>query len=286
MTTLSDNSFQRIRLWALAFCNQAWSAFRGGILSKRILLIILGMTMFFGMQVLVLLLRRRHGALDPFFIRFHCWVGLSVIVPLGSMFLGISALREDMERGGIVYILCRPVPKSAVFLGRTFGALLIGQVIAFTLISVSYGLAVFIGGMRGFGESISSLEYPAFLKAYLACALSITTLAALLGSITKRALIWGGAFVLIGELMGGAMAANTQMTALRSILVSDQTRHLALVNLPKAIVEPLIYRGIPPLGNVTQGELLWSLGRYIVICLVAGTIIFSLKEHSFKSGGN
>lgn len=293
MTTWSDDPGKAVRgstegrrahagLWLATFLHQFRWSLGTSLLSRRALLPAAGIALLLVMQLLIQAHRPSPHKVNLFFAGFQSWAGLSILIPLVSMYLGVSALLDDIEGGSMAYFLSRPAPRPALFLGRTAGAGAAALCFALLLAGASFL------GVRTLGLFVPALRHldlgqlPAFLAAAAAAALCFVALGALLGAITRRGLLWGFALVLGGELLGGALVAQNQVAGLRSILATDLVRQLAATLLPEAVRDGF-GRTLTPVAGVGAWTLLFDLVRYLGLCLGAGVFCFAAKEHPYRS---
>lgn len=116
------------------------------------------------------------GELDPVLLV----VGLGLVVPLIALLIGVSALREELEEGTIVHLVTRPVRRESVLITRLIAsaaAVVIVGAVALTLPLVVIGGAAGVWGIA--------------LQVTVLTALAYTSLFALLGAVTKRAVLLG-----------------------------------------------------------------------------------------------
>lgn len=116
-------------------------------------------------------------------------VGVGLVVPLASLIVGVGALRSELEEGTIVHLATRPVSREAVILTRIAGA---GAVATLTG-ALALSLAVPLIG----GPAVDA--WGAGLVAVLLAGAAYTSLFALLGVLTQRAILLGLAFLVAWE---------------------------------------------------------------------------------------
>ncbi len=272
-----------MRLWIVTLRTQFWWGFRRSLLSRRVLIPLLGFLPLWAMEVVVLVRRGNPHFLDRFFIYFHSWAFLSILLPLAALFLAVSALQDDREGGSLVYIVSRPAPRPAVPLGRAAGAGLASILLAFLFLAGS--LFLFSALRKGDpGDTLLAGDGArAFFAAALVGALCFTAMGVFFGAFFKRGLLLGMALVLGWELAAGSFLAQAQVTGLRSLLATDLSRQIVLVLLPPGLRHD-VSRGLPlPPGTELSG-LLAGAARYLLVFLVLGVAAFCLKEHPYRAG--
>lgn len=122
-------------------------------------------------------------------------VGLGLVVPLVALLIGVSALREELESGTIVHLVTRPVRRETVLLSRLAASA--GATIALSLVALTLPLAV----MGADGLDAWSIA----MQVAVLSSLAYTGLFALLGAVTKRAVLLGLVFLVAWE---GAVAST------------------------------------------------------------------------------
>ena len=272
-------------IWFVTFWLQSKRALLRGLLTRRALLLAAGMILLLAIQVIILYFRFNPTFLNGFFVGFHCWATLSIIVPIAAMYLGVTCLLEDTERGSIAYLFSRPAPRSAILLGRFAGAGITALLFALAVV----GLSALVADRMSPGELLPQ-QAPLFCRAGGATALCFTALGVCLGSFTTKGLLWGIGLVTGGELVMGGMLAKAQMTGFRSVLVTDMARQSVLADLwPGLDGESRLWLARHmtslPAGQDSTGLLL-AMGRYGLVVLLLGLLFFCLKEQRYKSGGN
>ncbi len=272
-----------MRLWWVTLRTQFWWGLRRSLFTRRALVPLLGFLPLWGMEVIVLLRRGNPHFLDRFFIYFHSWAFLSILLPLIALYLAVSALQDDREGGSLVYIVSRPAPRPAVPLGRAAGAGLAAIFFAFLFLAGS--LFLFLALARGgAGESVMEAGAPrAFFAAALAGGLCFTALGTFFGAFFRKGLLLGMALVLGWELAAGSFLSRAQVTGVRSLLATDLSRQLVLVLLPESL-RAEVSRGLPLPAGTEPGDLLLGAVRYILVFLVLGVAAFCLKEHPYRAG--
>ena len=272
-----------LRLWIVTLRTQFWWGFRRSLLTRRVLVPLLGFLPLWAMEVVVLARRGNPNFLEKFFVYFHSWAFLSVLLPLVALFLAVSALQDDREGGSLVYLVSRPAPRAAVPLGRAAGAGLAAAILA--LVFLGGSLAVFrLGGAARLGVALPGPGTArAFLAGALMSAFCFTALGAFFGAFFKKGLLVGMALVLGWELAAGAFLSQSQVTGLRSLLASDISRQAVLVLLPESL-RGEISRGLALAPGVDFPGLLWEAARYLGIFLALAVAVFCLKEHPYRAG--
>ncbi|HPF70708.1 MAG TPA: ABC transporter permease [Candidatus Krumholzibacteria bacterium] len=135
------------------------------------------------------------------------------LVPIVAMFVGVSAIGEQVEEGTIVYAWTRPVRRRAIYLGR----LLAAQGVAAATLSLSLVLCFMIMVSEGFG--VITWE---FLKLYLGTfaiivlgAFAYTAVFAAMGTHFRKPVVPAIVFAFGWENMVSNVPARVQEMSLR-----------------------------------------------------------------------
>ncbi len=153
------------------------------------------------------------GASETTFLIFI--VGLGLVIPLLALWIGVATLREEISRGTIVHLVTRPVSRAHLLLTRLAGAVLA------TWLMGGIALSLVFPAIGYFDTDTLLITWAV---AGLA-ALAYTSLFALLGAATDRAILAGLAYLVAWE---GVVASSTllfrQLTIaywLRSIVANQ-----------------------------------------------------------------
>jgi ABC-type transport system involved in multi-copper enzyme maturation permease subunit len=137
--------------------------------------------------VVRIVLRGREGDIAAVFGEILMVFFLQIYIVILSLFYGTSITAEEVENRTLAYLLTRPVPKTAVVLGK-YGAY---AALMFAMTAVGLGLSFFLLNAGRLGDRA---VFATFLKSLGVLALGIlayTAFFAFLGTVLKRAIILG-----------------------------------------------------------------------------------------------
>lgn len=206
------------------------------------------------------------GQAEPFFVEISVNVFLQLFCLGLPLYLGISAVRDEIEDRTITYLLVRPVGRAAVLGGKVVSVLLVagawllvGETAGFLLVMSAGGGAALAGGL------------PLLLRHALvlvAGAVVYTGLFALFGLLLRRPLLLAIIYALgweatVSNLPGG-IPRLTIMYYLKSLLgLGPQAKGVMSLLLP-----PLAAAGP---ATAVAVLLVVSVVVYIAVVLVAGS---------------
>jgi ABC-type transport system involved in multi-copper enzyme maturation permease subunit len=155
------------------------------------------------------------GFLDT--VTIYCFARVNLIV---GLFLGCGALGEEIEGRTLPYLLTRPVPRSALLLGRWLSAI----VTAFVLIGASY-VAIYAATVGQMGLEALWVDLPVLGFALLGVAISLVAYSAffvLLSIAIRWPLLVGLALLFVWEewaaSMPGTLARYTVLHHVYTVL--------------------------------------------------------------------
>ncbi len=135
-------------------------------------------------------LHGRTGDMSAVFTEILMVFFLQFYIVLLALFFGTSITAEDVENKTLAYLLTRPIPKSAIVLGKY--AAYTALVLAMT--AVGLGASYFILNEAGLGDPAIYTKFLGYLGVLGLGILAYTALFAFLGAILKRAIILGLVF--------------------------------------------------------------------------------------------
>jgi ABC-type transport system involved in multi-copper enzyme maturation permease subunit len=116
-------------------------------------------------------------------------------VMLVALFYGTAVVAEEVDGKTLTYLLIRPVPRSALLLGKGLAAWFIGALIVAPMLTITYALFTLGDGLLYMGNASSfTINLPTFLADI---ALTLGTLAVyiavftFIGAFFKRPVLWG-----------------------------------------------------------------------------------------------
>lgn len=202
---------------------------------------------------------------DEIVTRIGWFLGLQVVLPLLCLLGGSAVIAEELENRTLTYVFTRPVPRAALFLGRTLATL------AWTALGLGLALAGMLVAVRlGGGEPLSPGIAGPLLRAYVLGAAAYTAIFAALGTLTRHPMIVGVAYVFTIEgFLANLPGQNAGLT------VQYWLRNLVLASGSETAWRGAEFAG----GGVEAGEALVRLALILAVTLVAGSWIVSRREY-------
>ncbi|HSA96773.1 MAG TPA: ABC transporter permease subunit, partial [Acidobacteriota bacterium] len=117
-----------------------------------------------------------------FFLQFY--------IVLVTLFFGTSVTAEEVENRTLAYLLTRPVPKTAIVLGK-FSAY---AALTSAMVTIGLGASFFILNAGRLGEPALYATFFRYLGVLVMGVLAYTALFTFLGTVLKRAIILGLVF--------------------------------------------------------------------------------------------
>ncbi|MFE3600739.1 ABC transporter permease [Streptomyces sp. NPDC059142] len=156
---------------------------------------------------------------------------LATMVPLIGVIAGTGAIGPEIDDGSIVYLLSKPVKRSAIIFTKLIVA--IAVTMAFSAIPT------FIAGwiLNGNGQQIAI----AYTVAALVASVAYSALFLLLGTVSRHAVVIGLVYALVwetlfGSLVSGARTLSVQQWALAlAQRIGDGSTITSDVGLPLAV---------------------------------------------------
>jgi ABC-2 type transport system permease protein len=115
---------------------------------------------------------------------------LQIYIVLLSLFYGTSVTAEELENRTLAYLITRPVPKTAIVVGK-YAAYV---ALVFVLTAVGLGASYFILNESNLGDPALYTKFLGYLGVLGLGILAYTAFFAFLGAILKRAIILGLVF--------------------------------------------------------------------------------------------
>lgn len=255
--------------WGLAFRAIFDLAFGGMIWTRRSLLMgaLLGLPVLFAVlyrAVLAAKLPPQMTGFDLYGVIVALYV-LSNALPLAALFYAVSLVADEVEGKTITYLLTRPVPRSAVLLGKfaaflatTLGLLLPATVVTFFLLVTAQGTA-------GLAAAV-----PHLFRDLAAMALGVTAYGAfftLMGVLLRRPVIPGLMFLYVWELLAHLPGYLPRLT------ISAYLRSLVSHRPPAEGLAEVFGQALP------VGLSILSLAAMAIVFLAAAVWIFSRREY-------
>ncbi len=154
------------------------------------------------------------------------WVHGTVLMPWGTLFLGVQAVHGGIEDRTVQYLFLRPVGRVPLLLGAWLAVALTGAVVAVLgTVALFAGLALH-GARWGNGVDVDAARVAA--TTFAAGAVAYAAAAAWLSTAFRRPLVWATFFV-VGLQQ---LTANLPVSAgLRALTITDPMRRMMLDGL-------------------------------------------------------
>ena len=125
----------------------------------------------------------------------------AIVLPIGCLVIGDAVLGAELRSGTLHFTLLSPVPRWTIVVGRW----LAGAVTAALVLAVACALAAVVAGVPDVAPAMA-LAVAAGSAAYVALFVAV-------GCITRRAVVWSLAVVVLGErLLGAALDGIAQLS--------------------------------------------------------------------------
>jgi ABC-type transport system involved in multi-copper enzyme maturation permease subunit len=118
---------------------------------------------------------------------------LKAMAPLLALFFGCMLIGEDVESETIPYLLTRPVPRSAMVIGRFFAYLAVASTILIVSIGMLFAGCTSLGNLNFGWETVPLLAH--YEAVAVLALLSYGALAVFLGTLMKHPVIIGILFI-------------------------------------------------------------------------------------------
>lgn len=175
--------------------------------------------------VLAVSLRRVGDSMDQNRLFTHVTVTLfiMVIIPLVATYFGVASVREEISQGTILHLLVRPVPRSAIWIGKYLSA----WFLSLLLLSLSFGLSLLVAQtlapQAGFGRAFVLSRQLPFLQALIHGPLVYSAVGLFFGLRFRWSMVWAVAFILIWEEF---VSVTPSGSGARTLTISDSMRTL------------------------------------------------------------
>jgi ABC-2 type transport system permease protein len=180
----------------------------------------------------------------------------AIVLPIGCLVIGDAVLGAELRTGTLHFTLLSPIPRWTIVVGRW----LAGSLTASVTLAVACALAAVVAGVPDQAPSIA-LAVAVGSAAYVA-------LFIMLGCITRRAVVWSLAVVVLGErLLGAALDGIAQLSP-------GWLSRAAFAGLTGA--DELVRDGVP-----SGWAAVWRLAAVTAVCLaVASRRLSNLRVSS------
>jgi len=196
---------------------------------------------------------------------FMIWMlYIRIIVPLLGVFYGTSLIADEVDDKTITYLFTRPIPRSAVLLGKYLAYLVCTTLLVLPSVMAAFFLIVPIGG-----DSIGA-AFPSLLKDFGMLAIGLAAYGAvfaLVGTRIKRPLIVGLVFAFGWEpavlLFPGYLKRLTVAYYMQALVTHEMPQDSAVSVLMQVFRElPSVTVSLLALAVITGGTI-WLAGRAV-----------------------
>jgi ABC-2 type transport system permease protein len=192
------------------------------------------------------------------------WLYVRFIVPVLGVFYGTSLIADEIEDKTITYLFSRPIPRSAVLIGKYFSYLVCTTLLVLPSIVIVYFLVVPVGG-GGIGAEFPSLAADLGILAVGLAAYGAVF--AFVGARLKRPLVVGLVFAFGWEqgvlLFPGYLKRATVAYYLQALVPHAMPQDSAVSVLMQMFQEvPTLPASLLGLLIITLGTL-WLAGRAV-----------------------
>ncbi|MGH9276566.1 MAG: ABC transporter permease subunit [Acidimicrobiales bacterium] len=124
-----------------------------------------------------------------------------IVVPIACLVAGDAVLGAEVRAGTLPFTWLSPVPRWTIVVGRW----LAGTAVAVVVLGVACALAAVVAGVPG--------DAPALVLSVAVSAAAYVALFVMLGAVSRRAVVWSLAVVVLGEvLLGAALDGIAQLS--------------------------------------------------------------------------
>lgn len=219
----------------------------------------------------------RTGPPDRLFVALTDFLYVYTLVPLLALFYACSLLSEEMEGHTLPLLLSRPVPRSALVLGKFIAYVAVASALASLSLAALYYSSVLCLQLP------ASLEHHALLMRYAAlCALGLLAYGALcvmVSSLTRRPALIAAVFIFGWEKMVIALPGYADFLTVQKYLaallpqVGFRRVEIAKVELPVELMREVI----PVSATAALGVLLGATA------LLLGAACVALRRRQFAA---
>lgn len=248
---------------------------------RRRLVLLIAATAFLAFAVAAVLAGRADDRTDGLFlfVLLSWWLGATVIVPWGTLYLGVQAVHGPLEDRTYLYSFLRPVPRAALFLGQWLAvsatATAAGAIVA---------TAMFLGVARNPELWPDGVQWEVLLVIVQMlgfAALAYAAVAAWFSAFFRRPLAWG-AFFVVGLQM---LTANLPVSAgLRQFTITDPLRRFVLEGVnPDQRLARALWPAERDFAPDLIGEPVRDLLVLTAVCLVLGLWSYTRTEYDARN---
>ena len=208
-----------------------------------------------------------------------CWWLLGVVlVPWTTMYFAVQAIHGDIEDRTVQYLFLRPVPRTALLLGKWLAAaLLCGLTAALGVLLVFAGVAQ-SPDFWTYGVETELAGVFAVAMALLAVVLS--GVAALFSAKFRWPLVWSTGYIIGVQLFIGNLPAEA---SIRGIAVGDPVRRYVLYELdPNRRLARRLWPSERAWNEELVGSPLLELSVILTVCLALAMFYYRRSEYDSR----
>ena len=142
------------------------------------------------------------------YMYFSSWVVLGTylgfVLPLFTLSYGTAAFGTDRESRSLVWLMTRPIPRSAIYLAKFLGAL------PWCLVFGVGGFAIMCLAGGGYGRQAFKMYWPAAVAATMA----FSALFHMIGALFRRPVVVGLVYVFFFEALVAALPGSLKLLSL------------------------------------------------------------------------
>ncbi len=207
------------------------------------------------------------------------WLGTTVVVPWGTLYLGVQAVHGPLEDRTYLYNFLRPVSRAALFLGQWLAVSAFAAVASAVLATALFlGVA---GHADRWPDGVQWELLGVMVQTLALAALAYAAVAAWFGAFFRRPLAWG-AFFVVGLQM---LTANLPVSAgLRQLTITDPLRRFVLDGVnPEQRLTRALWPAERDFHPDLIGEPLRDLLVLVAVCLVLGLWSYTRTEYDARN---
>lgn len=201
-----------------------------------------------------------------------CWWLLgNVLLPWTAMYFGVQAVHGDIEDRTFQYLFLRPVPRSAILLGKSLAVAMVAAAL-----SVSGALLLFLALLLHGNLWPDPVEWyllQAFVQGFVLAALAYTAVAVFFAARLRRPLVWSACFIVGLQYFIANLPAKA---GIRVLTVADPLRRFLFDS-----IEPdrRLARALWPAERDFQAD---HIGHPVqnLLCIAAVALVLALLSYT------
>jgi ABC-type transport system involved in multi-copper enzyme maturation permease subunit len=213
--------------------------------------------------------------IERFYMIVATTVFLQFLLPLASLALAAGLVSDEADRGTILFLLTRPIPKGAILAGK-FAAYLAASVV---LLVISFGLLYASLRMKPGGQALGLVGGLApYLGILLFGLLPYGALFALLGTVFKKPMVPAIVFAFGWEGLVGNLPGSTRLLTLTYYLRILMNR--ATGDSLSVLDDPFFIPESPGVPSAAVSAIV--LGAVFVACLAASAVVLRRRQFALS----